>query len=177
MQVIDSNLNCALLIPKVVEDPRGAFVVPFSIEDLKALNFPWEETHQLNHSFTTEKGTLRGPNYQDPYPQAKVIRCVNGSLYSVGICLNGPDKGKWVGYTLTAKGKELMYIPRGYAHGFITLEDDTELEYLTDNVYCYEAAKSVRWDKLGIDWTVGGLVEVREDLLSEKNRSAPVLER
>lgn len=175
MKIIESKLNCALLSPQLIDDLRGEFVVPFSIEDLKTLNLPWEETHQLNHSFTKEKGTVRGPNYQNPFPQAKVIRCVKGSLYSVGICLSGPDKGKWVGYELTAKGMECMYIPRGYAHGFVTLEDNTELEYLTDNQYCFAAAKSIKWDELGIDWTAGGRVEVKEDLLSEKNRNAPKL--
>lgn len=175
MQIVKSNLGCALLSPQVINDSRGEFVVPFSVIDLKKLGFSWEETYQLNHSFTNEKGTVRGPNYQDPYPQAKVIRCVRGSLYSVGICLDGADKGKCVVYELTAKGKELMYIPRGYAHGFVTLEDNTELEYLTDNQYCYEAAKSIKWDELGIDWTVGGRVKVREDLLSDKNRNAPKL--
>ena len=68
-----------------------------------------------------------------------------------------------------------MYIPRGYAHGFVTLEDDTELEYLTDNKYCFETAKSIKWDSLGIDWTVGGRVVIRQDLLSNKNRYAPML--
>lgn len=175
MLLINKKLGCALLLPKVVNDSRGIFCVPFSVSDLRNNNLHWEETHQLNHSFTSEKGTVRGPNYQDPFPQAKVIRCVNGSLYSVGICLSGPDKGKWVGYELTAKGMECMYIPRGYAHGFVTLEDNTELEYLTDNQYCFAAAKSIKWDELGIDWTVGGRVEVREELLSEKNKNAPKL--
>lgn len=175
MKIINKMYECALIQPQIINDLRGEFVVPFSIEGLKTLNLSWAETHQLNHSFTQKKGTVRGPNYQDPFPQAKVIRCIKGSLYSVGVCLSGPDKGKWVGFTLTSEGKELMYIPRGFAHGFVTLEDNTELEYLTDNKYCYEAAKSVKWDELGIDWTVGGLVEVREDLLSDKNRNAPSL--
>lgn len=70
---------------------------------------------------------------------------------------------------------EEMYIPRGYAHGFITLEDNTELEYLTDNKYCSETAKAIKWDDLGIDWTVGGKVEVRTELLSDKNKYAQSL--
>lgn len=176
MKIIEFNLGCALLYPQIICDSRGEFVVPFSVMDMHKLNLPWERTFQLNHSFTNEKGTLRGPNYQNPYPQAKLIRCVRGSLYSVGICLSGLDKGKWVGYELTADGKELMYIPRGYAHGFITLEDNTELEYLTDNQYCYEAAKSIKWDELGIDWTVGDRVAIREELLSNKNRNAPMID-
>ena len=175
MLLIDKKMGCALLAPKIVNDLRGIFCVPFSASDLKNNNLQWEETFQLNHSFTIAKGTVRGPNYQDPYPQAKVIRCVRGSLYSVGICLAGIDKGKWVGFELTAKGIECMYIPRGYAHGFVTLEDNTELEYLTDNRYCFEAAKSIKWDKLGIDWTLGGRIDIREELLSPKNINAPEL--
>lgn len=175
MKVIGKKNGCALLMPKVVEDTRGIFTIPFSIEDLTLANLSFEKVYQLNHSFTKEKGTLRGPNYQNPFPQAKLIRCVRGSLYSVGICLSGKEKGCYTGYILTEKGREEMYIPRGYAHGFITLEDDTELEYLTDNKYSYESAKSVRWDKLGIDWTVGGKIKIREDLLSDKNKNAPEL--
>ena len=173
LNIIERNLGCALLSPKVVKDIRGKFTVPFSISDLRSLGLEWNDTYQLNHSFTNEKGTVRGPNYQELFPQAKVIRCVKGSLYSVGICIKGENKGRYVGYILTAVGMEVMYIPRGYAHGFVTLEDNTELEYITDNQYCYETAKSIKWDEIGIDWTVGGCVEVREDLLSDKNRNAP----
>ncbi len=68
-----------------------------------------------------------------------------------------------------------MYLPKTYAHGFVTLEDDTELEYLTDNEYSFNHAKSIKWDELGIDWTVGGQVEVRVDVMSDKNRFAPKL--
>ena len=175
MKILDKKLGCALLLPKMVNDKRGDFIIPFSNEDLDNIGLPFERVCQLNHSFTVSKGTVRGPNYQEPFPQAKIIRCIKGSLYSVGICLAGKSKGKWVGYELSEKSKEVMYIPRGYAHGFVTLEDNTELEYLTDNKYCLEAAKSIKWDNLGIDWTVGGRVVVRQDLLSDKNRNAPNL--
>ena len=175
MKIVDTKLGCALLMPEVIKDNRGLFLIPFSTEDLTKLGFSFDRVFQLNHSFTVSKGTVRGPNYQDSFPQAKIIRCTKGSLYSVGICLSGSDKGKWVGYELSSYNKEVMYIPRGYAHGFVTLEDDTELEYLTDNKYCFEAAKSIKWDSLGIDWTVGGRVVVRQDLLSNKNRYAPML--
>lgn len=174
MKIIELKLGCALLTPKIIKDQRGEFIVPFSDTDLHKLNLSWMKTYQLNHSFTKEKGVIRGPNYQeDPYSQAKVIRCVRGSIYSVGICLKGVNKGKFVGYVLSDLGKELMYIPRCYAHGLITLEANTEIEYLTDNEYNYTAAKAIKWDDLGIDWTVGGLVKIREELLSEKNSHAP----
>ncbi len=175
MNIIKSENGCVLFLPEIIEDLRGRFTIPFSVQEIKKMGYDWKETYQLNHSFTNVKGTLRGPNYQDIYPQAKVVRCVRGSLYSVGICLKGKNKGKWAGFELTSVGMEEMYIPRGYAHGFITLEDNTELEYLTDNKYCCETAKAIKWDDLGIDWTVGGKVEVRTDLLSDKNKYAKSL--
>lgn len=175
MVVIEKKNGCALLVPKIVNDCRGVFTVPFSIDDLNGFGLAFEHVYQLNHSITSQKGTIRGLNYQFPYPQAKVVRCIKGSFYSVGMCLSGSNKGKYVGYILTSQGREIMYIPRGYAHGLITLEDDTELEYLVDNKYCYEAAKSISWKQVGIDWTIGGKIKIREDLLSDKNRNAPTL--
>ena len=175
MELVKKQLDCVLLRPKVVEDLRGKFTVPFSIDDLREIGLSFESVCQVNHSFTSKKGTVRGPNYQKNYSQAKVIRCIKGSLYSVGVCLYGENKGKHVGFLLTASNMEIMYMPRGYAHGFVTLEDDTELEYITDNKYDYASAKSIKWDALGIDWTLNGKVEVRTDLLSDKNKNAPEL--
>ncbi|MBO4952671.1 MAG: dTDP-4-dehydrorhamnose 3,5-epimerase family protein [Lachnospiraceae bacterium] len=178
MQIIKQSLDAYLLAPKLIKDQRGWFEIPFSVQDLRALGLEWRSTFQLNHSFTTYKGTVRGPNYQEePYGQAKVIRCVKGRLYSVGIELdrNSENFGKFVGFELSAENKYLMYLPKTYAHGFVTLEDGTELEYLTDNEYNYESAKSIKWDELGIDWTVGGQVEVLTDVMSDKNKNAPKL--
>lgn len=89
----------------------------------------------------------------------------------------GKNYGKHAGFVLSEENKRLMYLPRGYAHGFVTLEDNTELEYLTDNQYNFNAAKSIKWNELGIDWTVGGKVQIKEELLSEKNFNAPKLEQ
>lgn len=87
MNIIKSENGCVLFLPEIIEDLRGRFTIPFSVQEIKKMGYDWKETYQLNHSFTNVKGTLRGPNYQDIYPQAKVVRCVRGSLYSVGICL------------------------------------------------------------------------------------------
>lgn len=178
MEIIKRELDACLLAPKLIKDQRGWFEIPFSVQDLQALGLEWRSTFQLNHSFTTYKGTVRGPNYQvAPYEQAKVIRCVKGRLYSVGIDIDpkSPNYGKSVGFELSAENKYLMYLPKTYAHGFVTLEDGTELEYLTDNEYNYGSAKSIKWDELGIDWTVGGQVEVLTDVMSDKNKNAPKL--
>ena len=178
MNIIKHELDVYLLAPKIINDQRGLFVIPFSVQDLQELGLEWRSTFQLNHSVTTYKGTVRGPNYQEePYSQAKIVRCVRGRLYSVGINIdqNSANFGKYVGFELSAENKNVMYLPKTYAHGFVTLEDETELEYLTDNEYSFESAKSIKWSELGIDWTFGGQVKVRTDVMSEKNINAPPL--
>ncbi len=185
MKILERKLGCALLEPALIHDARGWFQIPFSIEDLHELGLSFNTVFQLNHSYTKEKGVVRGPNYQKrPFNQAKVIRCTRGSLYSVAVDID-PDSlsyGHSCGFYLSAQNKCLMYIPNGYAHGFVTLEEHTELEYLTDNRYQYEAAKSFRYDdpqvldesgRPGIDWTMGGAIELNMDIQSDKNRLAP----
>lgn len=180
MEQIGKALDCRLLSTRRIEDCRGWFQVAFCADDLRAMGMDFGAVCQLNHSFTDHAGVVRGLNYQAaPFAQAKIIRCVRGSLYSVGadIDRNSEHFGKWCGFVLSAGGHNLMYVPRGYAHGFISLEDHTELEYFTDNQYSFEHARSVRYDDpdLGIDWTLGGKIQVRRDILSEKNRKAPCL--
>jgi len=180
MQIIKTELGCHLLKPSLIPDERGWFSVPFSINDIHDLGLDFGSVYQLNHSFTTAAGIVRGPNYQKaPYAQAKVIRCIRGSLYSVGVNIDpsDPDFGKWCGFELSAENHCLMYMPRTYAHGFIAIEDNTELEYFTDREYSSSSASSISWSdpEVGIDWTMGGRIELRTDIMSEKNRTAPLL--
>lgn len=186
MEIIDKKLRCALLMPKIIEDSRGWFHVAFSIQDIKKLGLPFNSVYQLNHSMTEHKGIVRGLNYQcRPFNQAKVVRVIKGAVYSVGVDIDpGSDTyGKAAGYVLSAANHYLMYVPNTYAHGFTALEDNTELEYLTDNEYSYQNAKSVWYaDKeiidietgRQLDWTCGGKV-VLSDIISEKNANAPLL--
>ncbi|MDO4616649.1 MAG: dTDP-4-dehydrorhamnose 3,5-epimerase [Lachnospiraceae bacterium] len=185
MKILERKLGCVLLESSLIRDVRGWFQVPFSIEDLHSLGLEFSTVFQLNHSFTEQAGVVRGPNYQKrPFQQAKVVRCTRGSLYSVGIDLDpeSPTRGHSCGFYLSAENRCLMYLPGSYAHGFVSLEAGTELEYLTDNRYCYEAAKSFRFDdpavldqsgRAGIDWTMGGAVELHTEIQSDKNRLAP----
>lgn len=185
MKLLSTKLSTHLLEPAVIPDVRGWFQVAFSIEDLHKLNIPFNSVYQLNHSYTEHKGVVRGPNYQmRPYNQAKVIRVVKGAIYSVGIDIDPESEnyGHSVGFYLSAENKYLMYVPNTYAHGFTSLEDDTEIEYFTDNVYCYEAAKSFRFDDKalidesgaqGIDWTMEGKVNLNLSIRSDKNSNAP----
>lgn len=185
MKILERKLGCVLLEPALIRDLRGWFQIPFSIEDLHSLGLDFNSVFQLNHSFTDQKGVVRGPNFQRrPFHQNKVVRCTKGSLYSIAIDLapESPTYGHSCGFYLSEQNKCLMYIPNTYAHGFTTLEEGTELEYLTDNRYCYEAAGSLQFDDpdltdesgvSGIDWTMGGAVELCLETRSDKNKLAP----
>jgi dTDP-4-dehydrorhamnose 3,5-epimerase len=125
---------------------------------------------QCNISFNAHKGTLRGMHYQAaPHAEAKLVRCTRGSIYDVIIDLraDSPTYKKWVAITLTAHNRRMLYIPEGCAHGFITLEDDTEVFYQMSEFYEPQSARGVRWNDpaFGIPWPV----EV--EVISERDAS------
>ena len=127
---------------------------------------------QCNVSLNTTKGTLRGLHYQEaPYREAKLVRCTRGSLFDVAVDLR-PDSPTFKGWTatvLTAAGRNALYVPEGCAHGFLTLEDDTEILYQMSEFYMPDFGRGVRWDDpaFGIAWPA----EVRA--ISERDRSYP----
>jgi dTDP-4-dehydrorhamnose 3,5-epimerase len=106
-----------------------------------------------------------------PYDEAKLVRCTRGAIYDVAVDLRpeSPTFGRWVGVTLTAEDRNMIYIPEGCAHGFLTLEDDCEVFYQISQFYCADAARGVRWDDpaFGITWPA----EPR--LISERDRTYP----
>lgn len=180
MEILERSLGCVLLSTNRLNDNRGWFRVGFSIADLHRLDIRFDHVEQLNHSHTEHAGVIRGLNYQeDPFAQAKAVSCVTGAVYSVGVDITptSPTFGQWCGWVLSPGNHRVMVVPCGYAHGFITLRDDTELQYLTDNAYSRKHAKSIRCDDpdLSIDWTMNGVVSPRVDILSAKNRDAPCL--
>jgi len=125
----------------------------------------------MNNSLNKFKGTLRGIHYQ-LYPKAetKIVRCIKGSLWDVALDLrsNSPTFGKWHGEELSATNRKMMYIPKGFGHAFVTLEDDTELIYLATEAYSPENERIVRWDdsKFSIEWPIEPTV------ISDKDKSA-----
>lgn len=178
MVVLEQKNGCILLENKRIEDNRGWFSVQLNADELSKYGF--KRVVQLNHSLTLEKGVIRGFNYQAaPFQQMKIVRCVRGGIYSVGvdIDLRSSNFGKWVGYVLSADDCKLMLLPRTFAHGFITLEENSEMEYFTDEIYSLENAKSIRYDdpNIGVDWTVNGRICPNENILSEKNRCAGMI--
>jgi dTDP-4-dehydrorhamnose 3,5-epimerase len=139
-------------------DSRGFFARFFCENEFGAAGL---ETRfkQINNSVSAAKGTLRGMHYQlAPSAEVKVVRCVRGALWDCIIDLRegSPTYGKWHGVELTAENRLAFYVPRGFAHGFITLTDDTEALYLVSDLYAPDKERGVRWNDpvFGIDWPI-----------------------
>lgn len=137
-------------------DGRGFFARAWCEEEFAAHGLN-PRLVQCNISFNSRKGTLRGMHFQiAPHAEAKLVRCTRGSIYDVILDLR-PESStykQWVGLTLTAKNRAMAYVPEGCAHGFITLEDDTEVFYQMSEAYNSESARGVRWNDpaFGIVW-------------------------
>jgi dTDP-4-dehydrorhamnose 3,5-epimerase len=130
---------------------------------------------QANLGFSVSKGTTRGMHYQvAPALEAKLVRCTRGAMFDVAVDLRteSPTYGKWYGTVLSAENGRMLYVPEQCAHGYQTLEDDTEMHYMTSAFYAPGAARGVRFDDptLTIEWPLGATV------VSEQDRSWPLLE-
>ena len=129
---------------------------------------------QDNHSFSARKGTLRGLHYQlNPMTQAKLLRVSRGAVFDVAVDIRrgSPTYAQWVGVELSAENYRQLFIPRGFAHGFITLTDNVEVQYKADNLYAPDYDGNIRWNdpNIGVDWPLSPVV------LSEKDAAAPLL--
>ncbi|WP_230533386.1 dTDP-4-dehydrorhamnose 3,5-epimerase [Microvirga roseola] len=129
---------------------------------------------QDNQAFSSARGTLRGLHFQrPPAAQAKLIRVIRGSIFDVAVDLRegSPTYGRWVGETLTAGGGEQIFVPRGFAHGYCTLEPDTEVAYKVDEFYAPDCDAGLAWDDptIGIAWPL----PTSEIILSDKDRQLP----
>lgn len=154
------------------EDERGFFARTFCQEEFEACGLN-PRVAQCNVSFNRIKGTLRGMHYQAaPYEEAKLVRCTMGAICDVAIDLRRDSFTfkQWVVVELTAGNRKMLYIPERFAHGFQTLEDETEVFYQMSELYHPECTRGVRWDDpaFGIKWP-----EVENRIMSEKDRSYP----
>lgn len=153
----ETKLKGAYIIePERLEDERGFFARTFCQEEFAAHGLRTRFV-QCSISFNKKKGTLRGMHYQvAPHEEAKLVRCTMGAIYDVIIDLRpgSPTFTQWVAVELTAQNRKMLYIPEGLAHGFQTLEDDTEVFYQMSEFYHPECARGVRWDDpvFGIKW-------------------------
>lgn len=165
-----------LLRPRRFGDQRGWFCETYNSRSLGELGIT-DSFVQDNQSFSAARGTLRGLHCQlPPRAQAKLVRCLRGAIFDVAVDIrrDSPTFGRWVGATLSAQGGEQLYVPVGYAHGFVTLSDDVEVFYKCSDFYAPDSEAGLAWDDpaLGIDWPLDGAVP----LLSEKDRVLPILD-
>ena len=148
--------DVVLLEPKVFGDSRGFFYESFNQQAFNEATGTNFEFVQDNHS-RSSKGVLRGLHYQlPPHAQGKLVRVVRGAVWDVAVDIrkNSPTFGQWVGATLTADNKQQLWVPEGFAHGFITLTDTAEFLYKTTNYYAPSSDRGIKWndDSIAIEW-------------------------
>ena len=174
MKATETELKGVFVLePQVFGDARGWFMESWSQRKMHDAGIDVQFV-QDNQSFSAQKGTLRGLHYQlNPMCQAKLLRCTRGKIFDVAVDIRkgSPQYGKWVGVELSAENKKQLFIPRGFAHGFITLTDDVEVQYKADNYYAQECDGNIRWDDpdIGVEWPLKPVI------LSEKDSKAPLL--
>ena len=158
-----------LIEPTVKGDSRGYFMETFLMD--KFIKEVTNTTFVQENESCSSYGVLRGLHYQlPPNAQAKLVRVVKGKIYDVAVDIrkNSLTFGKYVGYELSGENKRQLFIPRGFAHGFVTLEDNTIVQYKTDNYYAPESEGAIIWDdkKICIEWPI----ELANIILSDKDR-------
>ena len=167
-----------ILEPTVFGDDRGFFFESYSKKDFEEVGIPFEFV-QDNHS-KSKKGVLRGMHFQYENTQDKLVRVVAGSVYDVVVDLrkNSTTFGKWYGVVLSAQNKRQFFVPKGFAHGFLTLEDNTEFLYKCTDYYAPQYDSGILWnDKdVAVDWRLNEFGISEEELtLSDKDRKQQTL--
>lgn len=155
-------------------DDRGFFARSWCQQEFTSHNLN-STLVQCNVSFNARKGTLRGLHYQAaPCPETKLVRCTRGAIYDVVVDLRpqSPTFKEWIAVVLTAANRHMVYIPEACAHGFLTLEDETEVFYQMSEFYHAELARGVRWDDPAFQIVWPGTVEA----ISERDRTYPNME-
>ncbi len=172
MNVIETDIPDVLIFePKVFGDDRGFFFESFNQKTFEQAVGRQVNFVQDNHSCSS-RGVLRGLHYQlAPYAQAKLVRCLRGAIYDIAVDIRqgSPTFAKWVGVELSAANKKQIWIPEGFAHGFIALEDNSEILYKTNNFYSKECERAIIWndEQLKIEWPL------KPETISEKDLVAP----
>lgn len=169
MRLTDTSIpEVKVLEPRVFGDPRGQFFESFNLRTFEVATGRTPNFLQDNHS-TSVRGVLRGLHYQlPPMAQAKLVRVVRGAVFDVAVDVrrSSPTFGRWVGEVLSEDNKKQMWIPEGFAHGFLTLSESADFLYKTTNCYSPELERCIAWNDpdLAIEWPIVG-----EPLLSAKD--------
>lgn len=173
MKVQETDIKGAFVIgPERFDDERGFFARAWSEEELRGLGIEARFV-EGNVSFNHRRGTLRGMHYQAaPHGQAKLVRCTRGRVYDVGVDLrpSSPTYLRWVGVELSAENRLMLYVPADFAHGYLTLEDESEVYYLVSGGYAPDSARGARWDDpaFRIEWPDAGRL-----IINERDRTYP----
>jgi dTDP-4-dehydrorhamnose 3,5-epimerase len=176
MRFVETELPGVILIePKVFEDARGYFMETWRESLYRDAGIDARFV-QENVSRSLHRNTLRGLHYQVVEPQGKLVRVLEGSVFDVAVDLRrgSPNYLRWVGFELAAGDRHLLWIPPGFAHGFLVTSDAAELEYKCTAYYAPEYDRAIRWDDpdIGVEWP---LDEGAEPVLSDKDANAPYL--
>lgn len=169
----ETELKGAYVIkPERIEDERGFFARSWSASEFGGRGLE-ARVAECNISFNRRKGTLRGMHFQlAPHAQVKIVRCTTGAIYDVIIDLraDSPTFKRWAGVELTAENRLTLYVPEGFAHGFQTLTNDTEIHYQMSALYAPESARGVRWNDpaFGVRWP-----PVDERIIIERDGAYP----
>ena len=167
-----TKIGLTLVKPRRFTDARGYFGETYSRYLYAEMGIDIEFV-QDNHSLSRRAGTLRGLHYQSPpTAQGKLVRCGRGGIFDVAVDIRhgSPTYGMWEGYELNAENGLQLYVPVGFAHGFVTLEADSEIVYKCTDYYAPNTEGAVRWDSCGIEWPLSG-----DPILSDKDAIAPAL--
>jgi dTDP-4-dehydrorhamnose 3,5-epimerase len=176
MKFQKTNLKDNFLIDlDLIEDERGFFTRYYCEKNFsqQELNTRWV---QINNSFSKKLGTLRGLHYQrEPNAEIKLVRCLKGAIWDVVVDLRDSSEtfGKWFGAKLSDENRTMMYVPKGFAHGYISLEPDTEILYLVSDFYAPDTEGTLVWNdlKVGIDWPV------TPQVISDKDAKGETLDK
>jgi len=173
MEITPTNIpDVIILKPDVFRDERGYFMESFHME--KFMKMGIETKFVQDNESLSQKGVLRGLHFQrEPWAQGKLVRVIQGAVLDIAVDIrkSSPTFGDWVSIPLTSENKWLCWIPAGFAHGFVTLEDNTIFSYKCTNVYNKESEGSIRWNDpdIGVDWGIA------DPSLSAKDAVAPFL--
>ncbi len=176
LKAIETHLDGVLILePAVYSDDRGFFFESFNLAEFENATGVVRDWVQDNHS-KSSKGVLRGMHFQNPMPQGKLVRCALGSIWDVAVDLRTSSNtfAQWVGVELSDANHRQMWVPEGFAHGFVTLTDVADVLYKTTEYYLPEHDRSLRWDDptVGIEWPLVG-----DPIVSPKDRDAPLLDQ
>lgn len=168
MILTETKLKGAYIIDiHPIHDERGFFARSWCRKDFERHGLD-TTLSQCNVSFNKHRHTLRGMHYQvAPHGETKIVRCTMGAVYDVIVDMRSesPTRYQWIGAELSAENRRTLYVPKGFAHGFITLADDSEVNYMVSNEYNPDAARGVRWNDpaFGIEWPAQPAIIIHRD--------------